>query len=480
MRARKYFITTSLISSFFSLQIPCDKKFQIDQHVKTSTHVAKLGKTKSGDASQPTLSQCFQPMARNKELNEQEIFNRDLCHAMMTSNIPLSKLRNQHFTSFLQKYCRFNIPGETTLRRNDVSSLYSEVIAEIKGKICNKHFYICIDETTDSRGRYIAHLLIGVLNDEILPKSYLIASKELEKTNALTVARFVQEELSKFFLPTAVPGDKLLLILSDAAPYMIKAGHNLKIFYPNLIHVTCLAHALNRVAEEIRKHFPLVNSLISNMKKIFLKAPTRVQFYKERLPNTPLPPQPVITRWGTWLEAALFYCENFCQLKDLISELSDESSQSLTDVKQLFENKEIKQQLSFIKTNYSFLSKTITQMEESNLSLIQSVELVKQSEVAFRNVTGNIGGKIFQKFRNVTEKNSGFQFLSQVANILLGEFTESIDLDPVILSNFKNAPLTSVDVERSFSIYKFLYSDRRQKFLIENFEKHLVVYCFYN
>lgn len=462
------------------MQIPCDKKFQIEQHVKTACHIAKLSKTKPGDRPQHTLMQCFQPTYKNKELNEQDIFNRDLCRAMMTSNIPLSKLRNQNFTSFLQKYCKFNIPGETTIRRNDVSSLYSQVIEEIKGKIRNEHFYICIDETTDSRGRYIAHLLIGVLSDDILPKSYLIASKQLEKTNALTVARFVQEELSKFFLPTPVPGDNFLLILSDAAPYMIKAGQNLKIFYPNLIHVTCLAHALNRVAEEIRNHFPLVNSLISNMKKIFLKAPLRIQFYKEKLPNTPLPPQPVITRWGTWLEATFFYCDNFCQLDGLIAELSDESSQSLTELKRLFKNKEIKQQLSFLKTNYSFVSKTITQMEESNLPLTRSVQLIKQCEVAFENVAGKIGSKIFQKFRNVMEKNSGFQFVSQVANVLKGDFTDSIDLDPMLLNNFKNAPITSVDVERSFSIYKFLYNDRRQNFLMENFEKHLVVYCFYN
>lgn len=67
----------------------------------------------------------------------------------------------------------------------------------------------------------------------------------------------------------------------------------------------------------------------------------------------------------------------------------------------------------------------------------------------------NIEGKFFQKFENVMEKNYIFQFLNQVANILLGKFTESIDLDSMILSNLKTAPLVSVDVERSFSIYIF-------------------------
>lgn len=105
--------------------------------------------------------------------------------------------------------------------------------------------------------------------------------------------------------------------MSDAAPYMVKAGQNLKIFYENLIHVTCLAHGLNR-AEEIRSQFPLIYDLIKNAEKIFLKAPLRVQFYKEQLPNTPLPPEPVITRWGTWLMAALFYVDNYNPVMNVI------------------------------------------------------------------------------------------------------------------------------------------------------------------
>lgn len=51
---------------------------------------------------------------------------------------------------------------------------------------------------------------------------------------------------------------------------MNKAAQQLKVVYPNLIHVTCHAHGLNQVAEEVRQQFPLVNLLISNLvTKIF-------------------------------------------------------------------------------------------------------------------------------------------------------------------------------------------------------------------
>jgi hypothetical protein len=63
---------------------------------------------------------------------------------------------------------------------------------------------------------------------------------------------------------------------------MIKSGRHLKVFYPKIVHVTCLAHALNLVAEKIRYQYEDVDNLISNVKKIFVKAPLRVEMYKKK------------------------------------------------------------------------------------------------------------------------------------------------------------------------------------------------------
>lgn len=109
-------------------------------------------------------------------------------------------------------------------------------------------------------------------------------------------------------------------MLSDAAAYMLKAYTNSKKFYVHLIHCTCLAHGLNRVAETIRTQFPLVNDLIKTGKKVFLKAPLRVQLFRDRMAGVPLPPEPVITRWGTWLDAANYYADHFEFFKEIILE----------------------------------------------------------------------------------------------------------------------------------------------------------------
>lgn len=43
---------------------------------------------------------------------------------------------------------------------------------------------------------------------------------------------------------------KGLLLFTDAAPYMIKGGKGHQILCPEMIHVTCVTHAMLRIAEE--------------------------------------------------------------------------------------------------------------------------------------------------------------------------------------------------------------------------------------
>jgi hypothetical protein len=108
----------------------------------------------------------------------------------------------------------------------------------------------------------MANLIVGVLDCSY----YLVAVSQLDKTNNLTITRFVNDSLSGLYLP-AVPHEKILMMVTDAATYMIKTGENLKIFFPNLFHLTCVAYGINRVTEAVRTEYLLVNRLINNVKK---------------------------------------------------------------------------------------------------------------------------------------------------------------------------------------------------------------------
>ena len=48
-----------------------------------------------------------------------------------------------------------------------------------------------------------------------------------------------------------------------------------KATFPRLKHVTCLAHAMNRVSEAIRNNHPLCDKFIENMKKLLTNSPKR-------------------------------------------------------------------------------------------------------------------------------------------------------------------------------------------------------------
>ena len=96
--------------------------------------------------------------------------------------------------------------------------------------------------------------------------------------------------------PFEFDNNSVLALISDSAAYMLKAGSSLKIFYPEMHHLTCLAHALHRLSERVRELLPEVNELIASVKKVFLKAPSRILVWKSSYPNLQLPPSPVLTR----------------------------------------------------------------------------------------------------------------------------------------------------------------------------------------
>jgi hypothetical protein len=76
------------------------------------------------------------------------------------------------------------------------------------------------------------------------------------------------------------------------------------------------------------------------------------------------------------------------------------------------------------------------------------------------------------------EKNTGFKTMQSISTILNGNeapLPKELTLSPDQLSSFKFAPLTSCDVERSFSMFKRMLSDNRQNLTPEHLEMMIVV-----
>lgn len=63
--------------------------------------------------------------------------------------------------------------------------------------------------------------------------------------------------------PTGSNEEKVKILYTDGVAYMLKAGKNLKVFYPAMLHVTCLAHGLNLVAVDIKHQKGIFKSATS-------------------------------------------------------------------------------------------------------------------------------------------------------------------------------------------------------------------------
>ncbi len=268
----------------------------------------------------------------------------------------------------------------------------------------------------------------------------------------------------------------MLLLLSDSAPYMKKAGQALQALFPDMTHLTCLAHALHNISEHIRSLFPDVDKLISCGKSVFLKTPSRLRALQELKPLVPLPPKPVLTRWGTWINAALYWSKHFADMKEVIDTFFSQDAVSIRTAQTLLSDTTVQQQLAFISTHCANLPTAITSLESNKLPLSQSLDTFKNILEQLCSIPGDNGALIKKKAESVVNKNPGFAVLSSIANIHRGS-SEQLSMDPTTITMYKYAPVTSVAVERTFSKYKHILSDRRQSFLFENLRKILILSC---
>ena len=111
--------------------------------------------------------------------------------------------------------------------------------------------------------------------------------------------------------------ENLALFLTDAVRYMSLAGKTLKELHPSLMHVNCVAHLLPNCAMRVLAHYKNNNEVIATIKAATIKNKDRKKNFHDA--GLPSPPDPVITRWTTWLRAALYYSENFPAVRTIVN-----------------------------------------------------------------------------------------------------------------------------------------------------------------
>jgi hypothetical protein len=195
------------------------------------------------------------------------------------------------------------------------------------------------------------------------------------------------------------------------------------------------------------------------------------------LPDVALPPEPVLTRWGTWIQAVNFYNKHFDVLKSFVTTFHAESAVAVRESQTALIETKVASSMAYVRSNFGWILESIKKSETTGISLQESMGILENAEVKLSAVRGETGEKDYRKFQAILKRNPGYSTFMAVLKILDGVDTDlPEDISRGKFHLLKFALVTSCDVERSFSAYKRILCDRRLCMTAENMEKYLVVH----
>ncbi|KAJ4438294.1 hypothetical protein ANN_14233 [Periplaneta americana] len=104
-----------------------------------------------------------------------------------------------------------------------------------------------------------------------------------------------------------------------------------------------------------------------------------------------LPPEPVLTKWGTWIEAACFNIEHFKEVKSVIDSFPGKSAVSVREAQSAFSESKVQCQLAYIPSNFGFIADNIIKLETRGMPLNTSLDIVEDVKSKLSAVEGIVG-----------------------------------------------------------------------------------------
>ena len=209
------------------------------------------------------------------------------------------------------------LPSETSARAS-VVQLASQKEENIRELLWDKKIFLIVDEAEVDKQKHI-NVLVGSLDTP--NETSLIECLPLESSsnvNCSIILHTMDDVLRQF----GTKRGNFALLLADAARYMSLAGKTLQELYSTLMQLTCIAHLLHNCAMRVRAFFKNIDDVVTTMKAATIKNKDRKNDFCEA--GLPSPPVHVITRWATWLKAALYYSQNLPLVHTIINNWTSE------------------------------------------------------------------------------------------------------------------------------------------------------------
>ena len=238
---------------------------------------------------------------------------------------------------------------------------------------------------------------------------------------------------------------------------MSSAGKTLKELYPSLMHVTCVAHLLHKYAMRVRAHFKNIDEVIATIKAATIKNKDRKKDFHDA--GLPFPPDPVITRWATWLRAALYYSENLPAVRTIVNNWTSAGllvsrAKNAINVEGLVSDLVKINQYRTLAPNVEFLKGSA-----AHCTITKAYGLLK-------NMQFDDDPCAIKDYINKRLSHSDLETIINCTNLTI---------DPTSYALLQRAQPTSAAVERSFSMLnKLLRNDRN--FNVKNVKKYMMLY----
>ena len=134
--------------------------------------------------------------------------------------------------------------------RSKVSELECQAKQQVREHVEGKQIFFIVDESEINATKFM-NILVGYI--DVPETTYLLDCTPLStNVNANVVCQCIDDCI--WFLGTS--RHNFVLLLSDAAKYMVLAGFILKSMYPQLFHITCVCHLFHNCAMRLHSHFP--------------------------------------------------------------------------------------------------------------------------------------------------------------------------------------------------------------------------------
>ena len=161
--------------------------------------------------------------------------------------------------------------------------------------------------------------------------------------------------------------------------------------------------------------------------------------------------------------------------QNVIDSFNPEDASSIKIAQKLLKEQSTQHNLVYISANFSSLADSIKKLEERNLELVKALEIFHS---ALRNISvshGDVSTQIHAKAEQVIANNPGLKTIENIRGIIVGQEENRERNFAQNAVYFKYGPLTSVEVERSFSKLNMLLSDQRLSLKTENVRKLLII-----